>query len=298
MGSCPHELCASKVRGIENYHLNHGYVGIAYNEVDCEHGVRFEGRPKQFRSAANGPQANSTHYAYCGLRGVDDAFPGPMQAAMAECMGEIGGERLAHKDVNATACPGPDQYAFIHGNAVQSSTPAPRPPATTTPSAPILRRGSTGASVQQLQTWLATVGFSPGAADGDFGPKTEAAVKAFQTSAGIQVDGIAGPETLAHLWGALSARRPGTPTVASVKNPNAAVVAFITQAAKTVLRVGSKGAFVALLQDLLNKKRGAGLRIDGNFGPATKAAVEAFQRGVGIGVDGIVGPLTWGRLLR
>jgi peptidoglycan hydrolase-like protein with peptidoglycan-binding domain len=84
----------------------------------------------------------------------------------------------------------------------------------------------------------------------------------------------------------------------AVKNPNAAVIAFITQAAKTVLRRGSKGAFVTLLQDLLNKKRGAGLKLDGDFGPVTKAAVEQFQRTQGLKVDGIVGPQTWGQLIR
>jgi len=36
-------------------------------------------------------------------------------------------------------------------------------------------------------------------ADGIFGPKTEAAVKQFQGSHGLVVDGIAGPETLAKL---------------------------------------------------------------------------------------------------
>lgn len=36
--------------------------------------------------------------------------------------------------------------------------------------------------------------------------------------------------------------------------------------------------------------------IDGNFGPQTKAAVQAFQSSHGLVPDGIVGPLTWAAL--
>ncbi|MHB8872709.1 MAG: peptidoglycan-binding protein [Myxococcaceae bacterium] len=68
-----------------------------------------------------------------------------------------------------------------------------------TSSQPTLRMGSKGASVSQLQQKLKNAGFNPGPVDGDFGPKTLAAVKAFQRSKGIGVDGIVGPIT----WGKL-----------------------------------------------------------------------------------------------
>lgn len=59
----------------------------------------------------------------------------------------------------------------------------------------MLRQGSRGSSVRDLQKKLKAAGFDPGPIDGIFGPKTQAAVMAFQRAAGISVDGIAGPQT-------------------------------------------------------------------------------------------------------
>jgi len=62
-----------------------------------------------------------------------------------------------------------------------------------------LRIGSSGADVVALQNALAAKGFNPGGADGSFGPGTESAVKAFQASAGLPADGVAGFQTLTAL---------------------------------------------------------------------------------------------------
>lgn len=59
----------------------------------------------------------------------------------------------------------------------------------------MLRKGSSGDGVAQLQKRLTAAGFDSGAADGIFGPKTEAALKAFQEANGLAADGIAGPAT-------------------------------------------------------------------------------------------------------
>ncbi|MEO1827652.1 MAG: N-acetylmuramidase family protein [Pseudomonas sp.] len=60
--------------------------------------------------------------------------------------------------------------------------------------------GSKGHAVRDLQAALKRAGYTV-ELDGDFGPKTEAAVIALQTERGLVVDGIAGPKTLAALGG-------------------------------------------------------------------------------------------------
>jgi peptidoglycan hydrolase-like protein with peptidoglycan-binding domain len=65
---------------------------------------------------------------------------------------------------------------------------------------PTLRQGSSGGAVVTLQHDLAAKGFSPGVADGVFGPHTNSAVRAFQSSRHLAVDGIVGPQT----WNALT----------------------------------------------------------------------------------------------
>lgn len=68
------------------------------------------------------------------------------------------------------------------------------------PNTPRLARGATGASVTALQNGLKKFSSpgdptDPGAVDGIFGPKTESAVRAYQTGHGIGVDGIVGDRT-------------------------------------------------------------------------------------------------------
>uniref|UniRef100_UPI0030D8843D peptidoglycan-binding protein n=1 Tax=Calothrix sp. NIES-2100 TaxID=1954172 RepID=UPI0030D8843D len=85
-------------------------------------------------------------------------------------------------------------------------TPAPRTPQIprferspgiqyTTEGLPILRLGNRGSEVGKLQEVLKRLGFLSGDVDGDFGPTTEAAVKAAQSRYGLEADGVAGGGT-------------------------------------------------------------------------------------------------------
>lgn len=59
---------------------------------------------------------------------------------------------------------------------------------------------------------------------------------------------------------------------------------------------GSTGEDVKSVQYLVTA-HGHATAADGVFGPATRAAVEAFQTSRGLAVDGIVGPHTWTQLI-
>jgi hypothetical protein len=79
---------------------------------------------------------------------------------------------------------------------------------------PTLRRGSSGPAVRRLQSALVAAGHAI-SVDGDFGAQTEAAVRAFQTAAGLTADGIVGPAT----WSRLTTRTATAGDIQAVPIP-------------------------------------------------------------------------------
>jgi peptidoglycan hydrolase-like protein with peptidoglycan-binding domain len=132
-----------------------------------------------------------------------------------------------------------------------------------------LEKGSIESKVKTLQCILNFLGANPMLQiDGKFGPKTETAVKAYQSSHGLVQDGIVGPKT----WG----------TLLDIKQ----------------IMMSSEGVAVKILQCSLNSEGAVPvLKVDGKFGPLTRDAVKAYQSSHGLVQDGIVGPKTWHRLL-
>lgn len=71
-----------------------------------------------------------------------------------------------------------------------------------------LREGQVNQRVQNLQIMLIYAGYNPGSTDGNFGPRTKAAVCEFQKAYTLTPDGIVGEDTKATLWMALSCQAP------------------------------------------------------------------------------------------
>jgi murein DD-endopeptidase MepM/ murein hydrolase activator NlpD len=76
-----------------------------------------------------------------------------------------------------------------------------------------LRHGMHGWDVASLQFRLALHGFPSGTFDGDFGPRTDAAVRKYQRWAGLKPDGEVGPATT------LSLARPPARSLVSIASP-------------------------------------------------------------------------------
>ena len=89
------------------------------------------------------------------------------------------------------------------GNNVVSTTDKTANAATYAVKLPVLKKGSTGASVKALQALLIGYGYNCGKAgiDGNFGSGTENALECFQEDAELDVDAKCGPKTWAALLG-------------------------------------------------------------------------------------------------
>ena len=183
-----------------------------------------------------------------------------------------------------------------------SSSPTVSAPSYSSSTCSYLQYGSTGSEVLALQKALAYLGDNETSnEDGIFGPITEAAVKKFQSNAGIQVDGIVGPQTGAALNAVLSPKGGkwacGTyqqATTGVSASASSGVGVGYTWSYCPDLQYGSPyHDGVRALQTALTYLGYSTQGIDGYFGPNTEAAVKAFQKAKGLTQDGIAGPETF-----
>ena len=156
----------------------------------------------------------------------------------------------------------------------------------------VLRTGSTGSAVEQLQFWLNTLAQYESSipsltVDGVYGTGTANAVRAFQRKYGLTVDGVVGRATWTEVYDQFR----------SIQSDNGTPNAY----PGTALREGASGQNVRLVQFWLKIARTvypslSNVTVDGRFGSATTAAVRRFQTYFGLTSDGVVGRTTWNKL--
>jgi peptidoglycan hydrolase-like protein with peptidoglycan-binding domain len=185
---------------------------------------------------------------------------------------------------------------------------------------PILKIGSQGAAVSELQAALKLLGYYSDAVDGVYRQSTEIAVSKFQQASGLKPDGVTGLDTWNRLFpGQSSTEVTPSPTSSNKPQPSPSPAAIVvptsnysksptnsqntaTQTAPTVdlpiLRRGMKGSAVTQLQERLKSLGFFKGTVDGVFGQVTEVAVKTVQHNLKIPADGIVGSQTWRALLR
>ena len=155
-----------------------------------------------------------------------------------------------------------------------------------------LQQGSSGENVRRIQTALNNISAQYPSIpllveDGIFGTATTTAVRAFQRQFGLTVDGIVGVLT----WNKIF-------EVSALIDTGEEAGEEMPPYPGTLLRNGSRGNAVRLMQERLKSISIyypviPDITADGIFGPATQAAVIAFQQMMGIAADGIIGQQTW-----
>ncbi|MGI5292966.1 peptidoglycan recognition protein family protein [Nonomuraea polychroma] len=219
----PHSRCASVVRSIENYHVNHnGWAGIAYNLLVCSHGTVFEGRGRKKRSAANGTnRGNQNWYAVCAMVNEADDITDALLHGLADAIAYLvarGGARkrvTGHGNLFSTSCPGSTLRRWVAGGARRPGTSAPDPggkPATPTQPVPAwpgrmlqVTRPTlmSGPDVELWQRRMRKLGYRV-TPDGVYGTETAKATGALQRARGLDGDEIVGPLTWRAGWATAS----------------------------------------------------------------------------------------------
>jgi peptidoglycan hydrolase-like protein with peptidoglycan-binding domain len=150
------------------------------------------------------------------------------------------------------------------------------------PEAPLAQRPAKEV-VADIQRELARRGFYDGAADGVFGPKTNAAMRDFEQASGLRPGGEPNEVFLRALT--RSPAKAGQQRTTAVQQPASDPIAeLIAPSSKRIFAV----------QRALTDYGYGQFRPNGTFGPETKAAIENFERARKMQVTGQISP----RLMR
>ena len=200
--------------------------------------------------------------------------------------------RATVKPMPTAATPEPAASATATAKATVEPTPTAVPSASATaspaPTVPVdpnegkvrtLFKNRYGSDVEALQDALTELGFFTSRVDGQFGVRTERALKKYQKARGLEVDGVLGAETrraLAEDGYEIPAWYPDV----------------YPDGFERTLKKGMKGMDVRAVQEKLIEKGYLTGRADHIYGNKTRNAVKKFQEDNNLRVTGICNPQT------
>ena len=281
---------------IHRWHLNNGWAGAGYHFLVRKDGSIYRLRPEnKVGSHAKGANSNSIGICFEGAYMTETMPQAQINAGkelVAYLKSKYGISKVQrHSDVYPTSCPGTN-FPFneiagasgkVNANVINNSGNKNNNPNNNSSS--LLKVGSRGAVVQDVQKKLVALGYNVGStgADGIFGSATKNAVIKFQGSVGISKDGIVGSQTLAKLNEAYNNRNKGQSVTSTtsytgkdyVRKAQVHISNFTGTAISSdgIIGTETRKGIVKCLQRALNLDYKKSLSLDGAFGSASKSAL-------------------------
>lgn len=189
-----HAAASGSAENIHSYHVSLGWTGIGYHYYIRKDGSIYRGRPENVEGAhTEGYNAISIGVCFEGNFETETMSEKQLSAGIwliKDILTRYNVPIAPHRNFANTACPGRNFPLARMTPYAPTETPK-----TVTVELPLLSKGSKGGGVTTVQRLLIIMGYNPGTADGDFGPKTEAAVKEYQARNGLTADGVVGKLT-------------------------------------------------------------------------------------------------------
>lgn len=219
---------------------------------------------------------------------------------VVSCTKEIGGESYTFgSDGKADRTPSDMNAVANNSSSAGTTKPTTAPttaPTTQTPTeSNVLKLGSSGEKVTKLQNRLTELGFYDGPVTGYFGEATEEAYKAFQTAAGVTVDGISGESDQDILYSDSAPTAEVEETEAPTEETTEATEPETEPETVDdgIYMVGEQDEEVVNIQNRLAELGYFYEDSTGYFGDLTLAAVTAFQNANGLEATGEVDEETY-----
>lgn len=208
------------------------------------------------------------------------ATPEPAASATATAKATAEPTPTAAPNATAKASASPAPSASPEASAAATASPAPTAPVNPNEGkVRTLFKNRYGSDVEALQDALTELGFFTSRVDGQFGVRTERALKKYQKARGLEVDGVLGAETrraLAEDGYEIPAWYPDV----------------YPEGFERTLKKGMKGMDVRAVQEKLIEKGYLTGRADHIYGNKTRNAVKKFQEDNNLRVTGICNPQT------